>query len=84
LKFAGGVRHQVPFADWGQNGDNPTDAHRPPSSGTRSTSEALRAFRAKLIFGRLRQHGNSAFEAAASLKISGPTFYYWMDAKRFP
>jgi len=48
-------------------------------------SEALRAFRAKLIFDRLRQHGNSAFEAAASLKISGATFYrYWMDAKRFP
>jgi DNA-binding NtrC family response regulator len=48
-------------------------------------SEALRAFRAKLVFDRLRQHGNNAFEAAASLRISGPTFYrYWMDAKRFP
>ncbi len=48
-------------------------------------SEALRAFRAKLIFDRLRHHSNSAFEAAASLRISGPTFYrYWMDAKRFP
>jgi DNA-binding NtrC family response regulator len=48
-------------------------------------SEALRAFRKKLIFDRLRRHGNSAFEAAASLEISGPTFYrYWMDAKRFP
>ena len=48
-------------------------------------SEALRTFRKKLILDRLRQHGNNAFEAAASLKISGPTFYrYWMDAKRFP
>jgi len=47
--------------------------------------EALRAFRKKLILDRLRRHGNSAFEAAASLRISGPTFYrYWMDAKRFP
>jgi transcriptional regulator with PAS, ATPase and Fis domain len=47
--------------------------------------EALRAFRKKLILDRLRKHGNSALEAAASLKISGPTFYrYWMDAKRFP
>src|SRR6266568_1547115 len=46
--------------------------------------DALRAFRKKVILDRLRQHG-SAFEAAASLKISGPTFYrYWMDAKRFP
>jgi transcriptional regulator with PAS, ATPase and Fis domain len=48
-------------------------------------SEAIRAFRTKLIFDRLRRHGDSAFEAAASLKISGPTFYrYWTDAKRFP
>jgi hypothetical protein len=48
-------------------------------------SEALSAFRAKLVFDRLREHGNSAFAAAASLKISGPTFYrYWMDAKRSP
>jgi transcriptional regulator with PAS, ATPase and Fis domain len=47
--------------------------------------DVLRAFRKKVILDRLRQHGNSAFEAAASLKISGPTFYrYWMDAKRFP
>jgi transcriptional regulator with PAS, ATPase and Fis domain len=47
--------------------------------------EALRAFRKKVILDRLRQHGNNAFEAAASLKLSGPTFYrYWMDAKRFP
>jgi transcriptional regulator with PAS, ATPase and Fis domain len=45
--------------------------------------EALRAFRKKLILDRLRQHGNSAFEAAASLKISRATFFrYWLDAKR--
>jgi transcriptional regulator with PAS, ATPase and Fis domain len=50
-----------------------------------SYGEALRAFRKKLIFDRLRRHGNSAVEAAASLRISGPTFYrYWTDAKRFP
>ena len=48
-------------------------------------SEALRAFRKRLIFDRLRRHGNIAVEAAASLKISGPTFYrYWSDARRFP
>ena len=53
-------------------------------SGDASYGEALRAFRKKVILDRLRQHG-SVFEAAASLKISGPTFYrYWMDAKRFP
>lgn len=50
-----------------------------------SYGEALRAFRKSLIVGRLRRHGNSAIEAAASLRISGPTFYrYWSDAKRFP
>jgi transcriptional regulator with PAS, ATPase and Fis domain len=48
-------------------------------------SEALRAFRKRLIFDRLRRHNNSAVDAAASLRISGPTFYrYWSDAKRFP
>jgi transcriptional regulator with PAS, ATPase and Fis domain len=48
-------------------------------------SEALRAFRKRLIFDRLRRYNNSAVEAAASLGISGPTFYrYWSDAKRFP
>jgi transcriptional regulator with PAS, ATPase and Fis domain len=47
--------------------------------------EALRAFRKKLILDRLRHHGNSAAEAAASLKISRATFFrYWTDAKRFP
>jgi transcriptional regulator with PAS, ATPase and Fis domain len=50
-----------------------------------SYSEALRGFRKRLIYDRLRRHDNSAVEAAASLKISGPTFYrYWSDAKRFP
>jgi transcriptional regulator with PAS, ATPase and Fis domain len=44
--------------------------------------EALRSFRKKLLLARLRQHGNSAFEAAASLKISRATFFrYLMDAK---
>jgi len=53
-------------------------------SGDATYGDALRAFRKKVILDRLRQHG-SAYEAAASLKISGPTFYrYWMDAKRFP
>ncbi len=48
-------------------------------------SEALRAFRKRLILDRLRRHGNSAVEAAASLDISATTFYrYWQDAKRFP
>ncbi len=48
-------------------------------------SEALGAFRKRLILDRLRRHNGSAVEAAASLKISGPTFYrYWSDAKRFP
>lgn len=48
-------------------------------------SEAIRAFRKRLILDRLGRHGNSAVEAAASLEISAPTFYrYWQDAKRFP
>ena len=39
----------------------------------------------KLILDRLQRHGGNALEAAASLKISGPTLYrYWQDAKRFP
>src|SRR5918994_1246638 len=47
-------------------------------------SEAIRAFRKRLILDRLRRHGGSAVEAAGSLEISGPTFYrYWQDAKRF-
>ena len=50
-----------------------------------SYSEAIRAFRKRLIFDRLRRHGGSAVEAAGSLRIAGPTFYmYWSDAKRFP
>jgi transcriptional regulator with PAS, ATPase and Fis domain len=48
-----------------------------------SYREALRAFRKKLLLDRLRQHGNSVLETAASLKISRATFFrYWMDAKR--
>jgi transcriptional regulator with GAF, ATPase, and Fis domain len=46
---------------------------------------ALRTFRRKLILERLSRHGGSVVEAAASLRISGPTFYrYWSDAKRVP
>src|SRR5262249_9806576 len=56
-----------------------------PENEDATYEELLRAFRKKVILDRLRQHRTSAFEAAASLKISGPTFYrYWMDAKRFP
>jgi len=48
-------------------------------------SEALGAFRKKLILDRLRRYGGNAVAAAASLEISGPTLYrYWGDAKRFP
>jgi transcriptional regulator with PAS, ATPase and Fis domain len=48
-------------------------------------SAAIRGFRRKLILDRLRRHGGSAMRAAASLKISGPTFYrYWSDARRSP
>jgi transcriptional regulator with PAS, ATPase and Fis domain len=48
-------------------------------------SEALRAFRKKLILDRLHRFGGSVAEAAASLDISGATLYrYWEDAKRFP
>ena len=47
--------------------------------------EALGAFRKTLILDRLRCHNGSAVDAAASLRIPGPTFYrYWADAKRFP
>jgi transcriptional regulator with GAF, ATPase, and Fis domain len=46
---------------------------------------ALRAFRSRLVLERLRRHGGSVVEAAASLGISGPTFYrYWSDARRLP
>jgi len=48
-------------------------------------SEALGAFRKKLILDRLRRYDGNAVAAAASLEISGPTLYrYWGDAKRFP
>jgi transcriptional regulator with GAF, ATPase, and Fis domain len=44
---------------------------------------ALRAFRRNLVLGALRRHGGRVTEAAASLGISGPTFYrYWSDARR--
>ncbi len=46
---------------------------------------ALRTFRRRLVLERLRRHGGSVVEAAASLGISGPTFYrYWSDARRLP
>jgi DNA-binding NtrC family response regulator len=45
--------------------------------------EAFRAFKRRLILDRLRRHGGIAAEAAASLRISSPTFYrYWSDARR--
>jgi hypothetical protein len=48
-------------------------------------SDAVRSFRKALILDRLQRHGNIASEAAASLKISCPTFCrYWSDAKRLP
>ncbi len=44
---------------------------------------ALRTFRRNLVLERLRRHGGRVTEAAASLGISGPTFYrYWSDARR--
>jgi DNA-binding NtrC family response regulator len=44
---------------------------------------ALRTFRRNLILERLRRHGGRVSEAAASLGISGPTFYrYWSNARR--
>jgi transcriptional regulator with PAS, ATPase and Fis domain len=46
-------------------------------------SDALREFRKKLILGRLSKHSNNVVDAAASLKISGSTFYrYWSVAKQ--
>ncbi len=44
---------------------------------------ALRTFRRNLVLERLRRHGGRVTETAASLGISGPTFYrYWSDARR--
>jgi DNA-binding NtrC family response regulator len=46
-------------------------------------AEALHAFRRRLVLDRLRQHGGSVVAAAASLRISAPTFYrYWSAARR--
>jgi DNA-binding NtrC family response regulator len=48
-----------------------------------SYGEAFRSFKRRLILDRLRRSGGSAADAAASLQISGPTFYrYWSDARR--
>ena len=45
--------------------------------------EAFRIFKRRLILDRLRRHGGRAADAAASLKLSSPTFYrYWSDARR--
>lgn len=47
--------------------------------------QALRMFRRALILDRRRRCGNNAVEAAASLKLSGSTFYrYWSEARRPP
>ena len=48
-----------------------------------SYGEAFRSFKRRLILDRLRRHGGSAADAAASLRISSPTFYrYWSEARR--
>jgi transcriptional regulator with GAF, ATPase, and Fis domain len=54
-------------------------------TGDLTYGRALRAFRRKLVLERLRRHDGRVVEAAASLRISGPTFYrYWADARRAP
>ena len=56
---------------------------RPDGDDDVSYGLALRTFRSKLVLERLRRHGGRVTEAAASLGISGPTFYrYWSDARR--
>jgi two-component system repressor protein LuxO len=76
------IRRLCPYVLSGPKNPNP-EAYL--ESEDAAYSEAIRAFRKRLILDRLRRHGGSAVEAAASLKISGPTFYrYWADAKRFP
>ena len=76
------IRRLCPYVLVGPRNPNP-EAYL--ESEDAAYSEAIRAFRKRLILDRLRRHGGSAVEAAASLKISGPTFYrYWADAKRFP
>jgi transcriptional regulator with PAS, ATPase and Fis domain len=48
-----------------------------------SYGEAFGSFKRRLVLDRLRRHGGSAADAAASLQISIPTFYrYWSDARR--
>jgi len=76
------IRRHCPDVLSGPRNPNP-EAYLESEDAT--YAEAIRAFRKRLILDRLRRHGDSAVEAAASLKISGPTFYrYWQDAKRFP
>ena len=76
------IRRLCPYVLVGPRNPNP-EAYL--ESEDAAYSEAIRAFRKRLILDRLRRNGGSAVEAAASLKISGPTFYrYWADAKRFP
>ena len=76
------VRRHCPDVLSGPRNPNP-EAYLESEDAT--YAEALRGFRKRLILDRLRRHGDSAVEAAASLKISGPTFYrYWQDARRFP
>ncbi len=77
-----GIRRSCPDVLAGPRNPNP-EAYLESEDAT--YSEAIRAFRKKLILDRLGRHGGSAVEAAASLEISGPTLYrYWQDAKRFP
>jgi transcriptional regulator with GAF, ATPase, and Fis domain len=76
------IRQHCPDVVAGPRNSNP-EAYLDTEDAT--YSEAIRAFRKKLILDRLQRHGGNALEAAASLKISGPTLYrYWQDAKRFP
>jgi transcriptional regulator with GAF, ATPase, and Fis domain len=76
------IRRQHPEVFAGPQNPNPEAYLEDEEAGY---SEALRAFRKRLILDRLRRHDNSAVDAAESLKISAPTFYrYWQDARRFP
>jgi DNA-binding NtrC family response regulator len=66
----------------GEAASGGTDDHVVAGLGA-GYAEAVRAFRRGLVLARLREHRGSAAAAAASLRISAPTFYrYWSDARR--
>jgi DNA-binding NtrC family response regulator len=53
--------------------------------GSASFSDAIRAFRGKLVRERLQLHDGSVSAAARSLALSRPTFYrYLSEARRRP